>query len=218
MDCSMCSLPFIKFAFYKCKTISIICGPHTKTSTITSNRVWMHWKRPNTIMLTSNWPSKNTRPNGIYCARNMWNYLKIATVIWYWPSNRTYRAWLRRWKSYFGWAIVIGGIRPFFTISNTEFGCCVCVSARFQMICIECNTLLYGVQRVAEISTKIEEKLAEVFEFLRVKALQNIVLGSYPFSTQRQSCDFLNFPENSLTFPRESVFFYYQIYFCLYVP
>lgn len=46
------------------------------------------------------------------------------------------------------------------------------------MICIECNTLLYGVQRVAEISMKIEEKLTEIFEFLRVKALQNIVLGS----------------------------------------
>lgn len=46
------------------------------------------------------------------------------------------------------------------------------------MICIECNTLLYGVQRVAEISHKIEEKLVEISEFLRVKALQNIVLGS----------------------------------------
>lgn len=51
----------------------------------------------------------------------------------------------------------------------------------FQMICVECNTLLYGVQRVAEISQKIEEKLLEISEFLRVKALQNIVLGSYPF-------------------------------------
>lgn len=49
------------------------------------------------------------------------------------------------------------------------------------MICVECSTLLYGVQRVAEISTKIEEKLVEISEFLRVKALQNIVLGSYPF-------------------------------------
>lgn len=49
------------------------------------------------------------------------------------------------------------------------------------MICIECSTLLYGVQRVAEIATKIEEKLVEMSEFLRVKALQNIVLGSYPF-------------------------------------
>lgn len=49
------------------------------------------------------------------------------------------------------------------------------------MICVECNTLSYGVQRVAEISTKIEEKLLEISEFLRVKALQNIVLGSYPF-------------------------------------
>ncbi|XP_031640635.1 Hermansky-Pudlak syndrome 1 protein [Contarinia nasturtii] len=48
----------------------------------------------------------------------------------------------------------------------------------FRMICIECNTLLYGVQRVAEIATKIEEKLVEISEFLRVKALQNIVLGS----------------------------------------
>lgn len=52
------------------------------------------------------------------------------------------------------------------------------------MICVECNTLLYGVQRVAEIATKIEEKLVEISDFLRVKALQNIVLGSYPF----QSC------------------------------
>lgn len=51
------------------------------------------------------------------------------------------------------------------------------------MICVECNTLQYGVQRVAEIATKIEEKLVEISEFLRVKALQNIVLGSYPFSS-----------------------------------
>lgn len=49
------------------------------------------------------------------------------------------------------------------------------------MICVECSTLLYGVQRVAEIATKIEEKLVEISEFLRVKALQNVVLGSYPF-------------------------------------
>lgn len=49
------------------------------------------------------------------------------------------------------------------------------------MICIECSTLLYGVQRVAEIATKIEEKLVEISEFLCVKAIQNIVLGSYPF-------------------------------------
>lgn len=49
------------------------------------------------------------------------------------------------------------------------------------MICVECSTLLYGVQRVAEIASKIEEKLIEMSEFLRVKALQNIVLGSYPF-------------------------------------
>lgn len=51
------------------------------------------------------------------------------------------------------------------------------------MICVECNTLLYGVQRVAEIAIKIEEKLVEISEFLRVKALQNIVLGSYPFQS-----------------------------------
>lgn len=49
------------------------------------------------------------------------------------------------------------------------------------MICVECNTMQYGVQRVLEISTKVEDKLVEVSEFLRVKALQNIVLGSYPF-------------------------------------
>lgn len=53
------------------------------------------------------------------------------------------------------------------------------------MICVECNTLLYGVQRVAEISIKIEEKLTEIFEFLRVKASQNIILGSYPFSNSK---------------------------------
>lgn len=59
------------------------------------------------------------------------------------------------------------------------------------MICVECNTLSYGVQRVAEISTKIEEKLLEISEFLRVKALQNIVLGSYPFqNTQHFSITF----------------------------
>lgn len=40
---------------------------------------------------------------------------------------------------------------------------------------------MYGVQRIAEIATKIEEKLVEISEFLCVKALQNIVLGSYPF-------------------------------------
>lgn len=51
----------------------------------------------------------------------------------------------------------------------------------FQMICVECNTLSYGVQRIAEISTKVGEKLIEITEFLRVKALQNYVLGSYPF-------------------------------------
>lgn len=56
------------------------------------------------------------------------------------------------------------------------------------MICVECNTLLYGVQRVAEISVKIEEKLTEIFEFLRVKALQNIVLGSYPFLNGKCQC------------------------------
>lgn len=55
------------------------------------------------------------------------------------------------------------------------------------MICVECNTLLYGVQRVAEIAAKIEEKLTEIFEFLRVKASQNIVLGSYPFSNDKKS-------------------------------
>lgn len=54
------------------------------------------------------------------------------------------------------------------------------------MICVECNTLLYGVQRVAEISVKIEEKLTEIFEFLRVKASQNIILGSYPFSKEEK--------------------------------
>ncbi|XP_055316402.1 uncharacterized protein LOC129576033 isoform X2 [Sitodiplosis mosellana] len=48
----------------------------------------------------------------------------------------------------------------------------------FRMICVECSTLLYGVQRVAEIATKIEEKLVEISEFLRVKAIQNIALGS----------------------------------------
>lgn len=47
-----------------------------------------------------------------------------------------------------------------------------------QMTCVECSTMEYGVQRIAEISTKIEEKLLEVSEFLRVKALQNYVLGS----------------------------------------
>lgn len=50
-----------------------------------------------------------------------------------------------------------------------------------QLICVECNTVEYGVQRVAEISTNIEEKLMEISEFLRVKATQNFVLGSYPF-------------------------------------
>lgn len=50
-----------------------------------------------------------------------------------------------------------------------------------QLICVECNTVEYGVQRVAEISTNIEEKLMEISEFLRVKATQNVVLGSYPF-------------------------------------
>lgn len=52
------------------------------------------------------------------------------------------------------------------------------------MICVECNTLLYGVQRIAEISTKVEVKLVEITEFLRVKALQNYVLGSYPFQIE----------------------------------
>lgn len=54
------------------------------------------------------------------------------------------------------------------------------------MICVECNTMLYGVQRVAEISVKIEEKLTEIFEFLRVKASQNIILGSYPFLNEEK--------------------------------
>lgn len=46
------------------------------------------------------------------------------------------------------------------------------------MVCIECNIMHYGVQRVAEISTKVQEKLLEVKEFLCVKALQSYVLGS----------------------------------------
>lgn len=54
------------------------------------------------------------------------------------------------------------------------------------MICVECSTLLYGVQRVAEIANKIQEKLGEISEFLRVKAIQNIVLGSYPFQNMRK--------------------------------
>lgn len=54
------------------------------------------------------------------------------------------------------------------------------------MICVECNTMLYGVQRVAEISVKIEEKLTEIFEFLQVKASQNIILGSYPFLNEEK--------------------------------
>lgn len=46
------------------------------------------------------------------------------------------------------------------------------------MICVECNTLTYGVQRIADISVKVQEKLIEITDFLRVKALQNYALGS----------------------------------------
>lgn len=46
------------------------------------------------------------------------------------------------------------------------------------MVCIECNIIHYGVQRVAEISTKVQEKLLEVKKLLCVEALQNYVLGS----------------------------------------
>lgn len=47
---------------------------------------------------------------------------------------------------------------------------------------MECNTVEYGLQRVADISLNTEEKLMEISEFLRVKATQNVVLGSYPFA------------------------------------
>lgn len=72
------------------------------------------------------------------------------------------------------------------------------------MICVECNTLSYGVQRVAEISTKIEEKLLEISEFLRVKALQNIVLGSYPFQNSHLFPIALKFAKLKMIFLKKS--------------
>lgn len=36
----------------------------------------------------------------------------------------------------------------------------------------------YGLQRITEISSQVKAKIAEVADFLRVKAQQNVVLGS----------------------------------------
>lgn len=49
------------------------------------------------------------------------------------------------------------------------------------MTCVECNTMEYGVQRITEITAKIQEKLHEVCEFLAAGSPQNFALGSYPF-------------------------------------
>lgn len=46
------------------------------------------------------------------------------------------------------------------------------------MVCIECNTIEYGLQRVNEVAAGVEAQLSEFSEFLRVKATQNVVLGS----------------------------------------
>lgn len=70
------------------------------------------------------------------------------------------------------------------------------------MTCVECNTMEYGVQRITEITAKIQEKLLEGCDFFAAESPQNFALGSYPFN------------DNNI-FATFSSFFFHQHSICL---
>lgn len=60
-----------------------------------------------------------------------------------------------------------------------------------RLTCFDRNFLKQGLDVLKTVGKLVRQKLSDFSEFLKVKALKNFTLGSYPFATQIQICNTL---------------------------
>lgn len=67
----------------------------------------------------------------------------------------------------------------------------------FRLTCLDRSFLKHGVDLIMTVSRLVRQKLNDFNDFLKVKALKNCTIGSYPFYTNF-STDFLHFSTTKL--------------------
>lgn len=62
-----------------------------------------------------------------------------------------------------------------------------------RLICFDRNFLRQGIDVLTTVGRLVRQKLNDFSDFLKVKALKNFTLGSYPFLTNLKKHDFMTF-------------------------